>query len=44
MAEEAREEQQGADEEQEDEEERAKQLHVVESAEKDRTDTDEAAN
>ena len=43
MAEKAREEQQGADEEEEDEEERAKRLHVVESAEKDTTDTDGAA-
>ena len=43
MAEEAGEEQQGADEEEEDEEEREKQLHVVESAEKDTTDTEWAA-
>ena len=43
MAEEVREEQQGVDEEEEDEEERAKQLDVVESAEKDTTDTDGAA-
>ena len=42
MAQEARAEQSGTGEE-EDEEERAKRLHVVESAEKDTTDTDGAA-
>ena len=41
-AQEAREKQSGAGEE-EDKEERAKRLHVVESAEKDTTDTDGAA-